>query len=636
MTPDIQTSHRDDIQGVRALAVILVLIYHFNPSWLPGGFIGVDVFFAISGFLITRKLAKECVQTGRLDLVRFWSARAKRLFPNALLTLGFTVALAYALLPPYRFSSIAGDVQSASAFFSNFHFAQKAVDYFASNETASPVLHFWSLSVEEQFYFIFPLWIAFICYFISSERLRIFKVFLIFVCAISLTYYLLRLKNNAPFAFFHTETRIWQFALGGLAGLYEIQIQPLIRKIRTPVALLSFAAILYAGFLSPENVPVLGLQSILPTVATASLLLAMPTTIVGKTFSTRPALYIGNLSYSLYLWHWPPLAICAELWPGNLTARIAAAAASLALAYFAYVYVERPFHRGVKIKNATLPLYTAGAAIAAIFVATPLALVAPKASAVRTAAIAAADRDFGANYADKCHLSVEDTTQPPCEYGNRSGSRKVYLFGDSHAAQWFNPVVKAAAERGWKVIVRTRSSCPATDVSIWLPTFKKYYEACDAWRNATIDEINATKPEVVIVSDFAGYDGYIYDKDKRRVLANLSSLDAWQRGTVSLQKRVHADKIIFLKDTPAQQKTYKDCISVSDECSRPRETALTKIIFSISESKSNVMELDLTDDICDRLACPAIKDEKIIYQDDHHLTASFTSTLWKRFLPLFD
>lgn len=156
MSSPTSNYRRADIQGLRAFAVLAVLVYHLDNSWLPGGFVGVDIFFVLSGFLITQVLLRDVVEHGRPQFPKFWANRAKRLLPNAGLALVAVLVASYFLLPGYRLQAIAQDVQAAATFLANFHFEQRSVDYFHLGDPPSPVLHFWSLAVEEQFYLLFP------------------------------------------------------------------------------------------------------------------------------------------------------------------------------------------------------------------------------------------------------------------------------------------------------------------------------------------------------------------------------------------------------------------------------------------------------------------------------------------------
>jgi len=214
------TRRRGDLQGIRAIAVAMVVFYHLELGWVPGGFVGVDVFFVLSGFLITRLLYSEAVRTGTIDLANFWLRRAKRLLPNAVLTLLFVIAAAWLLFAPYRWDAVSRDVISAAIFLSNFRFSSNATDYFHFDDPPSPVLHFWSLSIEEQFYFALPIALFLLLPVIRSRPRITVSILLATICLASFTASIVIGHHSQPTAFFGTHTRVWQLAAGGLLGIH--------------------------------------------------------------------------------------------------------------------------------------------------------------------------------------------------------------------------------------------------------------------------------------------------------------------------------------------------------------------------------------------------------------------------------
>jgi hypothetical protein len=198
---------------------------------------------------------------------------------------------------------------------------------------------------------------------------------------------------------------------------------------------------------------------------------------------------------------------------------------------------------------------------------------------------------------------------------------------------WFNPVVKAAETLGWKVVVRTRTSCPAVGVSIWDPSLKAYYKNCDDWRAAVVREIEVTDPQIIIVADYGNYYGWLYDRSAAAVLGSSEARRAWLKGTSALLDSLpKSSKVIIVRDTPVQLKSYKNCVSYADDCGRQREAALVQmepVDPRLLNERINLM--DLSDLVCTESWCPVIKSRSIIYQDDHHLTATFSGSLWQAF-----
>lgn len=622
------------IQGLRAVAVLAVIIYHLNHALLSGGFLGVDLFFVISGFLITRKLMREADETGTIDALKFWGDRAKRLLPNALLVLLAVLVATAILLPPYRFTSVSADVVRAAIFLSNYNFAAQATDYFHFNDVPSPILHFWSLSIEEQYYFALPILLLALSWIFSKQRTRAICIFLVLTLIVSLAINLIESHSSPQAAFFHTQTRIWQLSLGGLLGINFERVANVPSVARSFLAYIGALVLVTCAVVYNNDIGYPGYWAIIPTLASALILAGTPSTKhLAKWLSIKPMTAIGDRSYSLYLWHWPVLALAAEAWPDSVVAGAVAIPVFVGSACIAYAGIERPIHESKSFPAGRVPI--GAAAIGAICAASYLltAIPTPPALAERVEAIKRASNDFGKNIADNCHLQVDDVTQPPCIYGAHTSSRILFLFGDSHAAMWFSPVAKAADKLGWKVVVRTRSGCPAAFVSIWIPWLKAYYKNCDSWRTAVIDEIRNVRPALIIVSEFGNYYNWLYDRTAQAILNPSNSRAAWNKGVSDLIAALPSTShVIVLRDTPTQLKSYKNCLSYTDNCGRERNSALSQMPpIDPSRIGGNVQMVDLTDRICDESWCPAIKDGTIIYQDDHHLTATFTETLAPEF-----
>lgn len=215
----------------------------------------------------------------------------------------------------------------------------------------------------------------------------------------------------------------------------------------------------------------------------------------------------------------------------------------------------------------------------------------------------------------------------------QNGGRTVYLFGDSHAATWFTPLAQAAISEGWKLIVRTRSSCPAVFVSIEIPYLKSYYRNCDVWRQNIVDEINREHPDLVVISDYGNYYNWLYDQTSRAVLDASASQQAWAEGTARLIDSIpRSTHIAIVRDAPAQLKSYKDCASYRDDCGRSRDAAMAQMEpINRSALSDRIHLIDLTDLICSSSFCPVMKNGSVIYHDDHHLTATFTGSLHSAF-----
>ncbi|MCW2853067.1 MAG: acyltransferase, partial [Nocardioides sp.] len=265
---------RPDIEGLRAVAVLSVLIYHAGLAWVPGGYVGVDVFFVISGFLITSLMVREVERTGRLGLTGFWARRARRLLPASTLVLVFSAVVAFAVLPVNTRRDFGGDIVAAAGYVVNWRLGLRAVDYLAENVGASPVQHYWSLAVEEQFYVVWPLLIAAM---VTMFRTRWRPALLVGIAVITLASFVFTLSYAAEqpgLAFFVSTTRIWELGVGALLAL---ALPALVRLPAAALGVLGWAGlalVAYAALVLDETTRWPGTATLLPVLGTAAAILA--------------------------------------------------------------------------------------------------------------------------------------------------------------------------------------------------------------------------------------------------------------------------------------------------------------------------------------------------------------------------
>jgi hypothetical protein len=453
------------------------------------------------------------------------------------------------------------------------------------------------------------------------------------LCASSFAYGMYVIHFDSKAAFFLFPPRAWQLLAGCLVGVCFERI-PNHRRARTFLAFSGVGAIIGSAACYSDTLIYPGPWALIPTFGAVLVLGCASNTWVGTALSAKLLRWVGDRSYSIYLWHWPFLAIGSELWPENTIAKSIAILGFISASCLAFPIEDSIRRARINLPNA-LRLGTAGLCIITFCSVSQLmsGRTLPTENAGRANQIQHASHDFGRNYSDHCHLTADDVTQPPCIYGDKTSSKALYLFGDSHAAMWFNPIVRAADKLGWKLIVRTRSSCPSAIVSIWNPFLKAYYKNCDIWRSAVLREISKAHPELVIISNFGNYYGWLYDRPSNHIFAPAEARAAWGSGISSLIDSLPImSHVTVIRDTPTQLKSYKDCLSRGDDCGRGREAAMSQM-EPVDPSFLNyrIKLMDLTGRICTKAWCPAVKDGTIIYQDDHHLTATFTDTLATEF-----
>ena len=362
---------RADIQALRALAVGLVLAYHFRPDWVPGGYIGVDVFFVISGYLITAHLVREARSKGRVSLASFWSARARRILPAALVTIAVTAAATLVILPPAQRAQLTREALASVFYVQNWQLAADSVDYLAAENVASPFQHFWTLAVEEQFYLGWPLLVVLALAMIGAARggrvadddgvrrlTRVLAVLFGTVCVASFVWGALAVAERDPAAFFATTTRVWELGAGGLLSLVLMRRSP--TAVRGALVAVGLAALLAASFLLSDESPFPGVAALVPVLGAAAVIaagapfraadgtVAEASPVPGWTpLAAIPlAQWVGDRSYSIYLWHFPLLVLflAVEGKPRAVEV-VGLTMATAILAAASYRWVEQPARR---------------------------------------------------------------------------------------------------------------------------------------------------------------------------------------------------------------------------------------------------------------------------------------------------
>jgi len=405
-----KAAFRPDIEGLRAVAVVGVVLFHAEVPGVGGGFVGVDVFFVISGFLITGLLWREVSTTGNIGLLRFYGARARRLLP-ASATVGIVTMIASAvLLSPLQLVTVIYDGIASALYVGNMWFLNRSADYFVHDENPSPFLHYWSLGVEEQFYLLWPAMIIGTAWLVSrtsrstgahaSWAVRPYLWVLVLVGAVSFALSL-ELTHVWPLAaFFSMPTRAWQFVVGGLVALTAGQWRQLPPLPGAIMGWVGLGAILFAGTRLSTVTPYPGTAALLPVLGTALVIgagCAEPARGVGCLLALPPMRAVGRVSYSWYLWHWPVLVLAEPLLghPLGLAGRLATAVISGGLAVLSLRFIENPLRFAPSVRrSATRSLALGGAATAVavcagvallVWVPTPVGRGAPAAAPTITA-----------------------------------------------------------------------------------------------------------------------------------------------------------------------------------------------------------------------------------------------------------
>jgi peptidoglycan/LPS O-acetylase OafA/YrhL len=649
------TPFRPDVEGLRAVAIAIVVLAHAELGFGAGGFVGVDVFFVISGFLITQALVAELDRTGRVGVARFYARRVKRLMPQVLAVIAAVVVAAWLLLSPVAADAVAADVVAAGAYAMNWHLSAEAVDYFASGGSDQPLDHLWSLAVEEQFYVVWPLLLV-----VLAWRRRLLLPALCVIAAASFLYAAEQVRVAPEAAYYSAFARAWELGLGALAA---VLLAGRCAGPRTAAACggLGLAAIAAATVAFGEGTPFPGPAALVPTLGAVALIAAGTgerRAWVTRSLMLSPVRWLGRVSYAWYVWHWPVL-VFAGVGLGALPgwARGAVALASLGPAWLTYRWIEEPLRRStlhLRRPRVTLAAGLAGPALAvgvgfvlSASLSSPPALAASEAlgapQLARTGeiqrsagALRPRPRDAGADrgraYFDGCLVDQRVTKSPACVYGDRRSRTTVVLYGDSHAMQYFPALERIAKARRWRLVNLTKGGCPPARVRVLQPLKPRPNPACEAWREHTLRRIEQDEhPALVVVGSSVNYT--VVAGGRR--LGREASTRALGTGYAPTLERLHAasPRVAVIVDAPRPPRDIPSCVSdaMNDlpRCAFARGPAMARAsaIAAAAGRVPGVGIIDATNQFCLQRTCPAVIGNVLVYRNSGHITASFMATM---------
>ncbi|MBL8777224.1 MAG: acyltransferase family protein [Acidimicrobiales bacterium] len=659
--------YRPEIDGVRALAVVAVVAYHAGVPGFGGGFVGVDVFFVISGFLITGLLVGEVERSGRLSVAGFYGRRARRLLPVAALVTVATVVVGWWVLSPIDRGDLTADALATSTYTINLRLAAQHYDYLRADLFPSAFQQFWSLAVEEQFYLVWPLvlWAALRG---ASARRRAAAV----VGAVVGASFVVSLWWTAAapeWAFFALPARAWQLGLGALLGLAWSRVERLDERGRAVGQLVGLAAIVASvvGLSSATAWP--GWWALLPTVATLLVLAGPPSGPFAALLGQAPLTWVGVRSYSWYLWHWPTMVFAAAAldrdvggWPAVL-----AGVGALALAHVTYTLVEQPVRRAPRLVASPRASVVLGLAVTvtlagsfAVLHATRADVLGPGTSvaddggaptpldperldaaalveqvpANLTPALADARADLPVVFTDGCNGDLGPTTVDAarveaCTYGDADGDRTVVLVGDSHAAQWQPALAALAEDAGVRLVVLTKSACPVADLTVDNRLLGRPYTECDTWRDDVVALVGELEPDLVVVASSSRYDAPAPDGSG----AEADAEDWTAALTRTLGAVAATAPTVFLGDTPYPAGDVPACLAehLSDApaCALDRGQLAFDLarVEAQAASDAGVPLVPTVDLVCGLQRCPVIVGRHLVYRDASHLATPYVERL---------
>ena len=656
---------RPDIEGLRAIAVVLVLLNHAGWAALGGGYIGVDIFFVLSGFLITGILIREVGNTGTISLPQFYARRARRLLPAGTLVLLFTVVASYAWLGAHRANPIAEDAKWSALFAANLRFINQGTDYLGAQAPPSPLQHHWSLAVEEQFYFVWPLLIMLVAMVGRKHSLRIkLGVVLTGIIVASLAWSSHQTITDSTTAYFSTLTRASELAAGAMLAV----VSPLLLRIPRSVSLItSWLGLVIIGitaFTFDTTTAFPGLAILAPVIGTSLTIIGGSVEYKGSAESLLklwPFQWIGKLSYSIYVWHWPLLVIAAgraghEL---SLGRNLLICGVAIAISAVTYAVIENPL-RGARFLKERTPAISVAFGLSLVLLSSGIATwyveshKEPPPIELEDAEVARFPNSFEVEravvqgtqisewpeqpprlknpaYEGECDVARKDTTSAACIFGNPDAEKTVVVFGDSHGAMWIPAFDEIGQQSDWRIVQLTKPGCIPADFPNYSTSLGREYTECGQYREFVFGKIEEIKPDVVVIT--GARKGVILSENGEPNTDNVDA--AWEAGLAKTLDRIspHTGRTIVLGDIAYSNEPGLDCLSTHPDdvetCNVPIEEAVLADHNAMEQqvaAEHGAEYVDLIPYFCTETTCPAVIGNLTTRRDSLHVAENYA--LW--------
>ncbi len=657
---------RKDIQGLRAIAVVAVLVFHFWPERLPGGYVGVDIFFVISGFLITSHLLRK-PPISRKMLVDFWARRIRRLIPAATLVLFATVIASIVWLPETMLQKTVHEAAAAAVYGENWMLAASATDYLASEEAPSPIQHYWSLSIEEQYYLFWPIIIGAIFLlgrrFLTTNKLLAVGMGIIF--AASLLYSVYLTDSNPAAAYFVTPTRVWELALGGIIALMATRVT-MSARLAVPMAWSGVAMIIATVFLFTKQVPFPSYTALLPTIGTALIILAATDSMrwsPRRLLGMKTSQFIGDISYSIYLWHWPVVIIAPFALGGDyltFAQKIVFVAIVVLLSYLTKIFVEDPVRGNRLLMKTNIRTYAYGIASILVVVVASLGIATVNQSQVALAqktlesALTSNDPCLGAAalrndgcaksgdkmlvspvaakadrsilYGDNCVSRKPFDAKRKCTYGSKSGLKSIAMIGNSHTTHLFGALEETSKTNKWRLDTYVISDCYPVKNMLKFDT-SEASRNCHEWSEWGTKSIVNGDYSVVVMSSSSAIDLDGVAKDDQFIAKKKAygeTIDTFTRA---------GKKVLIIRDVPGGGENAPDCLAKHNDdsrCSNKRSKVEKEdplYSAALDRRSKDVLALNLNNRFCDEKTCYVVIGGLIVYFDGGHVTDTYMRSL---------
>ena len=648
--------YRNDIQGLRALGSLIIMVFHIWFNKVSGG---VDVFFVISGFLMASILLKDYFSKGIKSPFPFWGGIIKRVAPSAYLVLGVTLILVYFLTPPGSLDTTVNEVIASILHVENIQLMRKAVDYLQTDAIPSPVQQFWALSLQIQFYIVLPFIIIPLAY-ISQKTQSSLALVVGVCCVISLSfiYAIISVSNNPSTSYFSPMSRVWEFFCGVLTFLLVSNLNKI--RYQDILGCIGLCLIIGGAIFIPRGAGFPGTVSLIPVIGAVLIILSgvkYKTGAASRILSSRALVFLGNISFTIYLWHWPILIFYKEYFNTStvsLSHGLIIISLSILLAYVSSRWVEMPFKKIPRKK--VLINFSVGALFFLPIIASAIAVKYEINATIRDYKqdleskeivpyryekifsqndtpnfsrdyLLSLSKVYPMSYTIGCNQEGQGVEAKTCSFGDLEAKKDIVLVGSSHATQWLPVLDKIGKKNKFKIINMTKSSCPFGV----LDTSDK---SCHEWNKEALAKIESLKPYAVIVNSSK-------TSSSEKEFIPESFVNSWK----SLANQ--DIKVIGIRDNPRFAYNIPDCAyknrnssnSNLAPCSISRQTAL--LASNPADQYPGIIHnIDLSNMFCTDDRCLAYFDNKVIYRDSNHLAVEYTyfiqSELERQLLAVID
>lgn len=659
---------RPELEGLRAIGILAVMTYHAGIKVFPGSFAFIDLFFVISGFLITGLLVRELESTKRISLSGFYARRIRRLLPAATVVLVFTAILTWWFADPIDRPAFGIDIAAAAAYVVNWVLAWRSVDYLAEDVGASPVQQFWSLAVEEQFYIVWPLVLIVVALIIrkyhrNARQTMAIGLFLIVIP--SFVWSVVFTQQDAASAYFVTTTRLWELGVGGLIAVGASLWTKIPKTYARIIGWTGFVVVIASALFYTSALAWPGYLALAPVLGTAAIIIAGATGAAPALLAWKPFLWIGALSYSLYLWHWPLITAAGWIW-GDFGWKFALLLVAITFipSWLSLRFIEDPIRFSSVLAKSTSKSISMGIVLTVVSASVGLALAFSASSSDQnsgTSDVAGlgaetlvlkngkvesipvvtyanpmypsaqnATKDLPVAYDEGCQASETDTEPIWCTFGDATSKKRVVLAGDSKAMQWSETLAKIGSHQGWRLDTATKSRCPfVVDTVRYLNVTTNPYTACKDFNTTLMDQLLKDKPDAVILSQRASQ-AIAPDGKMTRDVMEEGMTKTW---STLLDNDI---QVIPLLDNPGpilpafDGQVYR-CVGANPEdfapCVFNAVPAIEKsgipIMTDVAESLPGVDVVSMTDVFCDEKVCPPVIGNVLVYRQTTHITNTY-------------